>query len=49
MNKILWITDYILSERLGGAEIDDNKLIGMISIKDIAKACMKFVEEHKND
>jgi len=29
--------------------VDDNKLIGMISIKDIAKACMKFVEEHKND
>lgn len=35
MNKILWITDYILSERLGGAEIDDNKLITYLKINKI--------------
>ena len=29
--------------------VDDNKLVGIISIKDIAKACMKYVEEHKDD
>ena len=35
MNKILWITDYILSERLGGAEIDDNKLIAYLTLNKI--------------
>ena len=29
--------------------VDENKLVGIISIKDIAKACMKYVEEHKDD
>lgn len=29
--------------------VEGNKLLGMISIKDIAKACMKYEEVHKDD
>ncbi len=28
--------------------VDDNKLVGIISIKDIAKACMKYVEANNS-